>query len=92
MPFRLNEFRAKIQFVTSARMPSLVYKAVVATGKPSNTVYIQHAVCEALSRDLGIPLQELLDELPPCRGMSAVPFGPDRKPIPMPTNVSESVR
>jgi hypothetical protein len=92
MPFRLNEFRAKIQFVTSSRMPSLIYKAVIKTGKVSNTVYIQHAVCEALSRDLGIPLDELLAELPPCRGMSAVPFGPDRKPIPMPTSISETVR
>lgn len=92
MPFRLNEFRAKIQFITSARMPSLIYKAVVKTGKVSNTVYIQHAVCEALSRDLDIPLQELLDELPPARGMAAVPFGPNRTPIPMPTSISETVR
>lgn len=80
MPHRLNEFRAKIQFITSARMPSLIFKAVQATGKQSNTVYLQHAVCEALSRDLGIPVQELLDELPPPRGSAAVPFGGDRKP------------
>lgn len=65
MPYNLDEFKAKIQFVTSARTPSLIYKACVKTGTVSNTVYIQHAVAEALSRDLGIPLEELIAELPP---------------------------
>lgn len=65
MPYNLNEFKAKIQFVTSARTPSLIHKACLATGKVSNTHYIQHAVAEALSRDLGIPLEELVAELPP---------------------------
>ena len=32
MPFRLDEFRAKVQFVTSADMPALVYDACVKTG------------------------------------------------------------
>lgn len=68
MPFRLDEFRSKIQFMSSARMPSLIYKASVATECPSNTVYIQRAVCGALSRDLGIPLEDLLAEQPPSRG------------------------
>jgi len=92
MPHRLNEFRAKIQFVTSARTPSLIYKAVVKTGKVSNSVYIQHAVCEALSRDLGIPLQELLDELPPPRGKAACPFCADRQPRPGAANTIEEVK
>lgn len=68
MPFRLDEFRAKMQFITSARMPHLVYRAAIKTGKPSNTVYIQHVLCEALARDLGLDLDELLDELPPPQG------------------------
>jgi hypothetical protein len=80
VPFRLDEFRAKIQFITSAEMPSLIYKACLETGKPSNTVYVQHAVCEALSRDLGIPLDDLLDNLPTPRGRSATLFGDDRQP------------
>lgn len=71
MPFRLDEFRAKIQFVTMARMPNLIYKACVATGTPSNTRYIQEAVCAALSRDLQIDYQELLNELPPGRGQAS---------------------
>lgn len=62
-----NIDKTKIQFITSVRMPSLVYRAVVATGKPSQSVYIQHAVCEKLSRDLDIPLEELLAELPKAR-------------------------
>lgn len=67
MPFRLDEFRAKVQFLCSARLPSLIYKASVATDTPSNTVYIQRAVCRQLSEDLGIPLAELLAEQPPTR-------------------------
>jgi hypothetical protein len=81
MPFRLDEFRAKVQFVTSAQTPSLIRRAAEATGRPSNTVYLQHAVCEALSRDLDIPLSDLLDALPPPKGNAAALFGDDRKPI-----------
>lgn len=75
MPFRIDEHRAKIQFITSREMPSLVYKAAVRTNKVSNTVYIQHAVCEALSRDLGIPVEDLIAALPPARGSAATIFG-----------------
>lgn len=81
MPFRLNEFRAKVQFVTSAEMPHLVYKACLATDTESNTVYIQRAVCEALARDLGIPLDDLLNHLPPPRSRAAMLLDPTRKPV-----------
>ena len=65
MPYRLDPLRqAKIHFVTSARMPSLIYKAAKKTGKCSNTVYIQHALCEILARDLDMDEDELLGELP----------------------------
>lgn len=67
MPFRLTEHRAKIQFLASARLPYLVYKASVATGTPSNTAYIQRALCEKLARDLDLDLAELIDEQPPSR-------------------------
>ena len=75
MPFRLDperygEFRGKIQFTTSAQMPSLIYKACLATGCPSNTVYIQYAVCEALARDLDLPLEDLIASLPTPRTTS----------------------
>lgn len=80
MPFRLDPerfpFRAKIQFTTSASMPSRIYKACVATGVVSNTRYCQEAVCEKLSRDLGIPLEDLLAELPAPRGPSAHLYDP----------------
>ena len=72
MPFRLDPKyglpRAKIQFVTFAAMPNMIYQGCLASGLTSNTVYIQHAVCEALSRDLGIDLDELLGMLPPAVG------------------------
>lgn len=74
MPFRLNEFRAKVQFITSARTPRLIHEAATKQGLKSNTVYLQRVVAEALSRDLGIPLQELLDELPAPHAASAVPW------------------
>lgn len=82
MPFRLDpqvygEFRAKVQFTTSAEMPALVFKACLATGILSNTRYYQRAVCEALSRDLGIPLDDLLAALPASRGPSGHLYDPD---------------
>lgn len=79
MPFNLNEFRAKIQFITSASMPHNIYKACVKTNTVSNTRYIQEAVCERLARDLDIPLEFLLDELPPPRTLSGVLFDGTRK-------------
>lgn len=79
--FRLSkqgfENRAKIQFTTAAWMPYRIYTACLATGIPSNTVYCQRAVCEALSRDLGIPLDQLLADLPSPRGPSAHLFNPN---------------
>lgn len=82
MPYRLNpekygEFRAKVQFTTFARMPRLIYLACKKTNTLSNTVYIQRAVCEALARDLDIPLEDLLAECPRSRGPAAHLFDPD---------------
>jgi hypothetical protein len=95
MPFRLDEHRAKIQFVTSAAMPSMIFKACLATGMVSNTAYIQRAVCEALARDLDLDLDELLASLPPHRGNSKVLFGDERRQrpdLPGPANTMETVR
>lgn len=81
MPYRLNEFRAKVQFVTYAEMPSQIYEAARATGCVSNTVYIQHVLVEALARDLGLDQAELLARLPEPRGKAHVLFGADRRPV-----------
>lgn len=79
MPYRnLGEFVAKIQFVASAEMPRLIYLACQKTGTPSNTAYLQQAVCEALARDLDLPLDRLLDRLPPRRGPAAHLYDPDQ--------------
>lgn len=91
-PFRLDEHRAKVQFITSAEMPSMIYRACMKTGVVSNTRYIQEAVCQRLARDLDIPLERLLDRLPPPRGLAAVPFGGDRKPVREPVETTEKVR
>jgi hypothetical protein len=93
MPFRYTEYTTKIHFMTSKRMPNLVYRACVKMGVSSNTRYIQVAVCEALSRDLGIPLEELLDELPAQR--STVLFDGTRRVkqiVPGSANTVEQVR
>lgn len=72
MPFRLDAQygppRAKVQFVTFAAMPSMIYEACVKTGITSNTVYIQRAVCEALARDLGMDVEDLYGMLPSALG------------------------
>lgn len=71
MPYRLGEGRTKIQFVTASSMPSRIFQAATATGVPSNTRYIQEAVCEKLARDTDTPLDILLSELPPPKGPAA---------------------
>jgi hypothetical protein len=71
----LSEFTAKVQFATAARHPALIRRACVARGMASNTEWLQHVVAEALSRDLDIPLDELLAELPALHGSSN--FGHD---------------
>lgn len=80
MPFRVGEDwpgRAKIQFTTGNWMPAMIYRACLATGVPSNAVYCQRAVSEALARDLGLDLDELIGRLPPARGPSAHLYDPD---------------
>jgi hypothetical protein len=69
----------------------MVYKACLATGTPSNTVYIQHAVCEALARDLDIPLQRLLDALPSPRSRANNLFDANRRVV-GPASLHEDVK
>ena len=80
MPFRLEPQgfpgRAKIQFTTNAAMPHQIYQACLATGIISNTVYCQRALCEALARDLQIPLDRLLAELPAPRSPAGHLYDP----------------
>jgi hypothetical protein len=102
VPYRLDEFRAKVQFTTSSDMPMLVYEACVKTGCPSNTVYYQLATCAALSRDLGLDYDTLIAALPPPRGPSGHLFDPGDSNHPMsrfwrsttigPANTIEEVR
>ena len=80
MPFRLSDEgfpgRAKVQFTTSAEMPHLIYKACLEVGCVSNTVYIQHAIVDALARDLQMDPYNLLAALPAPRGPSAHLYDP----------------
>lgn len=80
MPYHLDD-RSKIQFTGPVSFPALIHKACIATECPSNTRYIQEAVCLALARDLGLDVGELLASLPPTRGPAAALFGGDRKAI-----------
>lgn len=79
-PFKLDPIqfpgRAKIQFTTSAEMPHLIYRACLATGIVSNTVYCQHALVDALARDLGLDAEALRANLPRGRGPAAHLFDP----------------
>jgi hypothetical protein len=106
VPFRLAdqgfEYRAKVQFTTSAQMPMMVYEACLKTGCPSNTVYYQHATCAALARDLGLDYDELIAALPPPRGPAAHLYDPTganhtmsrfwKNPAIGPANTIEEVR
>jgi hypothetical protein len=83
MPFRLDEFRAKVQFTTNAEMPMQVYEACLVTGCPSNTVYYQLATCAALARDLHLDFDTLVAALPAPRGPSGHLFDPNVEVHPM---------
>lgn len=91
MPFRLGKEgfpnRAKIQFTTSLAMPHLIYRACKATGIVSNTVYCQHAVAHALARDLGIPVETILADLPEPRGPGKHLFDPNDGAMNRSTNI-----
>lgn len=81
MPFRTNEHRTTIKIATFARMPSMIYRACLSTSTPSNTRYIQEAICMRLAKDTGTPYESLLAELPPCRTNSATLFDGNRKAV-----------
>lgn len=72
-------------------MPTLIYRACLKTGKVSNTVYIQHAVAEALARDLEIPLERILARLPEPRAAANRLMEP-RADLVGPGGTVESVR
>lgn len=76
MPMVVNETRGKIQFATSAEMPWLIYQACLVTGTYSNTAYCQRALAEALSRDLGVPVETILDRIPTNKGPARHLFDP----------------
>lgn len=81
MPFRLDEFKAKIQFVAPNNFPVLINRAADKLGIPSQTRYIQLALCRQLAEDLGLDEAELVRSLPPTRGMSGALFGGDRRAV-----------
>lgn len=89
MSYRIDETRTTIHFLTSAEMPSLVYDACVKTGTPSNTRYVQEAVCRRLAEDLGLDLDELLARLPAGRRQARVFHGLQ---VIGPANTVEEVR
>jgi hypothetical protein len=67
MPFRTDENRTTIHFLTFAEMPSMIYEACKAKDVPSNTRYVQEAICRRLADDMGYDYDVLVDHLPPGR-------------------------
>lgn len=92
MPFRLGDFRAKVQFVTFAQMPSMVYRACVETRTVSLTRYYQEAVCEKLARDGIETIDVLLARLPEPRGKAKTLLEPPGGPHIGPANTTETVK
>ena len=80
MPFRgYGETSVKVQFATSLRAPSLLRRAAEKTGCLSSTEYLQRIMVEALSRDLDLPIEELVAELPRGRRDLTTLFGDGQK-------------
>lgn len=71
----------QICFTTSTRMARDIHEACKTTGTQSQTVYIQRAVCDALARDLHLPLDTLLADLPEPKRRAATLFGGKRARI-----------
>jgi hypothetical protein len=92
MPFRLNDLRAKIQFVAPASFPNLIYQACLATDTVSNTRYLQEALCDALARDLGLDRDDLMEQLPTPWGPAAVRRPRDGRYVPHPERPREDIR
>lgn len=74
---QLDESKTRIQFITSAEMPYLIYQACLKTGHPSMTVYCQHAIIDALARDLDLPVDEMVAKLPTNRSRNKHLHHPD---------------
>lgn len=77
MPFRLGPDRKKIQFLTSASMPMMIFRAREPKGE-SQTRYIQIAVAQRLARDLQIPIEDILADLPPTHSERGDKFAKGR--------------
>lgn len=94
----VGDGRGKIQFGTSAEMPHMIYLACLKTGIVSNTAYCQQALAEALARDLDVPIEDILENIPPNRGPSQHLYNPADgsmvRPVRMigPANTIEEVR
>lgn len=77
MPFLgYNDLYTCIQFRCNTDMPNMIYRACLATGLPSQTVYIQRAVVAALARDLDLPEEDLIDLLPTPKTVAKSLFVP----------------
>jgi hypothetical protein len=81
MPFRLDEFKAKIQFVAPANFPVLINRACIEQDVTSQTRYIQLALCRQLAEDLDMDEADLIRSLPPTQGRATNLFGSDRRAI-----------
>lgn len=97
MPFRteatvdgeLVRLNTTIHFLTFASMPSMIFEACKQHGIPSNSRYVQEAVCRRLADDMGYDYDELIAALPPGRRQARV-FNGHRRPGP--ANTVEDVR
>jgi hypothetical protein len=81
MPFRLDEFKAKIQFIVPNNFPVLINRAAEEGNIPSQTRYIQLALCRQLAEDLGLNEDELIRSLPPTRTHASVLFDGNRRAV-----------
>lgn len=55
----------------------MIYRACLATGVQSNTVYCQRAIVTALARDLDLDEADLLARLPRPKSASVYLFNPE---------------
>ena len=67
MPFRTGPGRTTIHFLTFTEMPSMIFEACKQHDVPSNTRYVQEAICRRIADDMGYEYDELVAALTPGR-------------------------
>lgn len=76
--------QSMVQFAASTRMPALIRKAATSAGECSSSAWLRKVMAEAVARELGMDVDELVAQQPQCRCSVTTLFGESRQSRPNP--------